>query len=150
MKNIRGNNVTSGHAEPSAAQRPLRVMVADDDRDTVITLTMLLREEGHEVRSVSSGRQALAAIADFDPDAVLLDIALPDLSGWDVARAIRKQRENDSDRRPLLIGISGEYKQGADRVLSEIVGFDHYFLKPYDPKVLLELLAPLQLPPAEP
>src|SRR5687767_4079137 len=56
MKNTRGNNVTSGHAEPSAAPRPLRVMVADDDRDTVIMLTMLLRDEGHEVRSASTGR----------------------------------------------------------------------------------------------
>ena len=139
-----GIQYSGGQGEPSKAPRSLRILVADDERDTVLTLLMLLRDEGHEVRGVHSGRQALAVMPDFEPDAVLLDIALPDLSGWEVARQIKDRL---GDRRPLMIGISGEYKQGADKILSEIIGFDHYLLKPYDPSTLLALLAPLKLPP---
>lgn len=131
---------SQGQAEPGKAARPLRVIVADDDRDTVVTLMMLLRDEGYEVRSVHSGRNVMGAVLDFDPDAVILDIHLPELSGWEVARTIRAQRGLE---RPMLIGVSGEYKQGADRILSEILGFDHYLLKPYNPNDLLTLLAPL-------
>jgi DNA-binding response OmpR family regulator len=125
--------------EPSKAPRGLRVLVAEDDRDTVVTLTMLLRDEGHEVRSVSSGRRVMGVVLDFDPDVVILDIHLPELSGWEVARTIRNR---PGRRQPLLIGISGEYKQGADKILAEILGFDHYLLKPYEPNALLGLLRP--------
>lgn len=133
---------STGH---STAQRALRVLVADDDRDSVLTLMMLLREEGHEVRGVYSSRQVMGHVIDFDPDAVLLDIAMPELSGWEVARTIRARRGAD---RPLLIGISGEYKQGADRVLAQIMGFQHYLVKPYAPADLLSLLDPLRDPGA--
>jgi DNA-binding response OmpR family regulator len=129
----------------SGAERPLRIVVADDDRDSVLTLVMLLREEGHEVRGVYSGRQVMGQVIDFDPDAVLLDIAMPELSGWEVARTIRARRGAE---RPLLIGISGEYKQGADKVLAQILGFNHYLVKPYAPAELLALLAPLRDPSA--
>jgi DNA-binding response OmpR family regulator len=123
----------------NSAPRSLRIIVADDDRDSVLTLMMLLRDEGHEVRGVYSGRQVMGHVLDFDPDVVLLDIAMPELSGWEVARTIRAQRGAD---RPVLIGISGEYKQGADRVLAQILGFHHYLVKPYAPAELLALLAP--------
>lgn len=119
------------------ARAALRILVADDDRDTVLSLMMLLREEGHDTRGVHAGRQVMGAILDFDPDVVLLDIALPDISGWEVARFIRERRGRE---RPQIIGISGEYKMGSDRVLSQILGFDHYLLKPYDPAALLALL----------
>ena len=129
-----------------SAQRALRVLVADDDRDSVLTLMMLLGDEGHEVRGVYSGRQVMDHVLDFDPDVVLLDIAMPELSGWEVARTIRARRGAE---RPLLIGISGEYKQGADRVLAQILGFNHYLLKPYAPADLLGLLAPSRDPGAQ-
>jgi DNA-binding response OmpR family regulator len=143
---VRAASVTPAHNDVARAPRQLRVLVADDDRDSVLTLMMLLRDEGHEVRGVYNGQQALKAASDFEPHAVLLDIALPDLSGWEVARRIRARA---TDRGPMLIGVSGEYKQGADRILSEIIGFDHYVLKPYDVNELLELLEPLRLPDAE-
>lgn len=127
-------------------QRTLRVLLADDDRDMCLTLMMLLREEGHDTRSVHSGREVLAAVRDFRPDAIILDIHMPELSGWEVARTIRSQH----GLQPLIIGVSGEYKQGADRILSEIVGFNHYVLKPCDPAVLLMLLAPLRESSGEP
>ena len=131
--------------DQSSAPRALRILVADDDRDSVLTLVMLLREEGHEVRGVYSSRQVMGQVIDFDPDAVLLDIAMPELSGWEVARTIRARRGAE---RPLLIGISGEYKQGADRVLAQILCFHHYLVKPYAPAELLALLAQLREPSA--
>lgn len=107
--------------EPAKVPRSLRILVAEDDRDTVLTLMMVLRDE---------------------PEVVLLDIALPELSGWEVARRMRSHREKG----PLIIGISGEYKYGADKILAQIVGFDHYLTKPYVIDDLLKLIAPLRLP----
>jgi DNA-binding response OmpR family regulator len=118
--------------------RPLRVLVVDDDRDTVLSLMMLLREEGHEVHSVYTARRAMDAVIDFDPDVVVLDIHLPENSGWEVAWTIRDWRGKE---RPMLIGISGLYREGADRVLSQILGFNHYLMKPYAPADLLALIA---------
>jgi len=79
----------------------------------------------------------ISAVRAFDPEAVLLDIKMPGMSGYEVARSIRTRY---GDARPLLVAISGHYKQGSDRVLAEIVGFDHYFAKPCDPNALLALL----------
>jgi DNA-binding response OmpR family regulator len=143
---LRTSSFTRAHSDVAGAPRQVRILVADDDRDSVLTLMMLLRDEGHEVRGVYDGKQALAAAFEFEPHAVLLDIALPDLSGWEVARRIRQRATRKG---PMLIGVSGEYKQGADRILSEIIGFDHYVLKPYDVNSLLGLLAPLALPDSE-
>src|SRR5687767_10949276 len=128
------------------AQRALRLVVADDDLDTVLTLMMVLRDEGYEVRGVSSPADVLSAINEFNPDAVLLEIGMPRLSGWELARRIRERLA----RRPLLIAISGQYKDGADKILAQIVGFDHYLVKPYDTAALLRLLAPLRLQPLRP
>ena len=132
----------SGHNEPQKAPRALLIIVVDDDRDMVLSLMMLLREEGHDVRGLHAAKQVLRAVNEFNPDAVLLDIAMPELSGWEVARAIRTRLA----RRPMLIGISGEYRQSVDKILSEVVGFDHYLVKPYDPNALLALLEPLRQP----
>jgi DNA-binding response OmpR family regulator len=138
------NNAVAFGASPKAnanARRPLRLLVADDDLDTVLTLMMLLRDEGHEVRGVHSAAEVLKLVNKFHPDAVLLDIGMPNLSGWELARKIRERLA----RRPMLIAISGQYKEGADRILAQIVGFDHYVVKPYDPAALLRLLGPLKL-----
>jgi CheY-like chemotaxis protein len=112
--------------------RSLRILIADDDRDSVLTLELLLRQEGHAVRSVHSGRDVMKAVRDFNPEVVLLDIAMPLLTGWEVARMIREQ----FGRRVTLIGISGKYNHAADNMLCGMAGFDHYVLKPYDPQAL--------------
>jgi CheY-like chemotaxis protein len=138
-------SASSDSTGQQSAPRSLRILVADDDPDSVLTLTMLLREEGHEVRSVSSGRRVMGAVIDFDPDVVLLDIAMPGLSGWEVARTIRDRRGAE---RPMIIGVSGEYIRGPDRILAQILGFQHYLVKPYAPADLLALLAPLRDPGA--
>ena len=125
----------------SRAPRRLRVVVVDDQRDIVLTLAMVLRDEGHEVRGLHSGKDVLRTVRDFNPDALILDIAMPDLSGWEVARRIRVEL----GRRPVIIGISGEYRHPVDHILSQAIGFDHYLVKPCDPNAVLELLAPLSL-----
>lgn len=118
----------------------LRVMIVDDELDTVAMLTAILRDEGHEVCGLHRGYEVLAAVAEFDPDAVLLDLALADMDGYQVCRSIR---ERHGDARPLLIAISGRYTRGADGVLSRMNGFNHHLVKPCDPQKVIELLGGL-------
>jgi len=117
---------------------PLRILVADDERDTVYTLLQLLRDGGHDTRGVYKGGDVMPLLESFDPDVVLLDIAMPDASGWDVARDIRRRY---GERRPLLIAISGLYKQSADHILGTMAGFNYFVAKPYDPAALLRLIS---------
>jgi len=118
----------------------LRVLVVDDDRDTVVSLEMLLREEGHSVVGVCKGKEVLPSIRTFQPDVVLLDIGLPDMTGYDVARAVRRQ-----GRRLKLIAVTAWNKE-TDRLMAKAAGFDHYLAKPYDPRALLALLGPGEEP----
>jgi DNA-binding response OmpR family regulator len=137
------NSVASASRDnlDSASARKLRVLIADDDRDLALMWMMLLRDAGHEVHAVYSGRYVMGAVIDVDPDVILLDIHLPGFSGWEVARMIRERRGNE---RPVLVGISGKYQDGADKILAEIIGFNYYFLKPCDPAKLLDVLASLK------
>jgi DNA-binding response OmpR family regulator len=144
MSAKRGSESPGQQPQVSKGPRSLRILIADDERDTVLTLMMLLRDEGHEVRGVYTGRQVLDAVHGFDPDVLVLDIAMPDLSGWEVARTIRTHPDG---KRRLLIGISGEYKNSVDKLLSTVVGFDHYLLKPCHPNALVALIEPLRLTP---
>lgn len=124
-----------------AEQAALRVVVADDDRDVVMTLAFILQDEGYEVRRAYDGREALTMVDEFQPDAVVLDIAMPEPNGWEVARRIRDMRRG---ARPLLIAISGQYTKAADRAITDAAGFDHFCVKPCDPKRVLEWLAKLR------
>ena len=123
-------------------RRPLRIVVADDERDTVLTLMTLLEEEGYQVRGLFGGAEVSRAVRDFRADAVLLDLAMPDKSGFQIAQEIRG---SPGGTVPLLIAVSGQYKKGSDRLLSEMVGFDHHVAKPYDLNAVLRLLAPLSI-----
>lgn len=122
-------------AEPSPLK--LRVLVADDEPDAVKTLMELLREEGHDVRGVYTGLGVLAGVRDFGPDVVLLDIGMPHVNGYQVARTLR---ERYGSARPLLIAVTGRTLP-SDRNLAQLAGFDHHVAKPYDPGQLLALLA---------
>ena len=121
------------------AHRRLRVLVADDERDQVATLALLLLDEGHEVREVYRGSEVLRMVRDFDPDVALIDIGMPGMTGYDVAREIRQVFGKE---RPLLIAITG-WKQSSDRILARLAGFDHHLAKPFETKLLLELIKPL-------
>ena len=130
------SNAAEGAARP---KRRLRVLVADDDRDHVVTLAALLIDEGHEVREVYRGSEIMRMMRDFDPDVALVDISMPGMNGYDAAREIRQEF---GKVRPLLIAITG-WKQSSDRILARLAGFDHHMPKPFDPKALLELIGPL-------
>lgn len=130
----------AGPANRASTWRPLAIVVADDEADTVNTLKAILEDEGHRVRAVYSSSDVMAAVRNFQPDAVLLDIAMPGLSGYDVAKQIRTWFVT---YRPLLIAISGIYVKGTDVLLSQAVGFDHHLTKPCNIDELLLLLEPL-------
>jgi CheY-like chemotaxis protein len=114
----------------------LRVLVVDDEPDAVTTLCALLRHEGYEARGHASGEAAIAALHDFMPDVVISDIAMPNVNGWELARAIRQKM----GKHPLLIALTARFKQPSAKVLAQISGFDHYVTKPADPNLLLELI----------
>jgi PAS domain S-box-containing protein len=119
--------------------RALRVLVTDDNADAAQTLARLLAMYGHEVRVESSGPGALAALQTFVPDVILLDIGLPGLDGYEVARRIREQPRFKGVR---LIALTG-YGRDADRARAEEAGFDELIAKPADPVKLLQTLATL-------
>jgi len=123
--------------DPRYSPRSLRILIADDEPDSVTALKLLLNDEGHDVIGLSKGADVMRKIEEFKPEVVVLDIAMPDVSGYELAKEIRKRYGQIT---PLLIAITGRYKQASDRMLGQIVGFDHYLLKPYQPGELLALL----------
>jgi len=114
----------------------LRVMVVDDNVDAAEMLGMLLSQSGHDVLTVHDGPSTLDAALDYHPDVVLLDIGLPGMDGFEVARNIRKQA---IFKNVLLIAITG-YGQDSDRTRSQEAGFDHHMVKPTDFNKLQKLL----------
>jgi CheY-like chemotaxis protein len=116
-----------------------RILVADDDTDAVLSLTTLLREAGYEVRGVHRGAEVLEAVFNFAPDIVLLDIGMPQMSGYDVARTLR---ERYGSARPALIAVTGRAGE-ADRQQARAAGFEHHVAKPYEPHALLRLIGEL-------
>ena len=119
-------------------QRSLRVLVVDDEKDQLLSLLMLLRAEGHEVAGVGSAKAMWDRIGEFEPDVVLLDIGLPDRSGYEVARDLRRTYGEKSGS-PVLIAVTA-WNKSSDRILAVIAGFDHHVGKPYEPQSLLDLL----------
>ena len=132
------SNVLRFPVNRAATSPGLRVLLADDDRDTVLTLATILADDGHEVRALGGGAEVPEVVRDFDPDVVILDIEMPGRNGYALARDLR---ERQVDRRPLLIAISGVWVRPSERFLAIMVGFDHFFQKPADPKELLAVLA---------
>ena len=122
--------------------QPLRVLLADDDRDSAVSLSTLLEIEGFEVRVVHGGQEALDAAREFKPHVCLLDIGMPKITGYEAARRLRQRYGDDC---PVLIAITG-WKQASDKILATLAGFDHHVAKPYEPTELIKLLA--KLPPA--
>jgi len=115
----------------------LRVVIADDDRDITTTLAVLLRDEGHEVHTVLRGDEVLELCRHLRPDVLICDVDLPGESGYAIARELR---ERHGSLAPLLIGVSGKWTKTPDRLLAHTVGFDHYLLKPADPRELLAIV----------
>jgi CheY-like chemotaxis protein len=138
---VKENESLQSQAAEGAArtQRRLRILVADDERDQVTTLAAILQDEGHEVREVYRGSEVLHMVRDFDPDVALIDIGMPGMSGYEVARELRQEF---GKLRPLLIAVTG-WKQSSDRILARLAGFDLHLAKPFESAALLALIAPL-------
>jgi len=117
-------------------QSPLRVLIVDDNRDAADSLAMLLRLEGRETLCVYSGEDALRALVPFNPQLVLLDIGLPGMDGYEVARRLKAVAPG-----PRIIALSG-YAQLEDRQRSAAAGFDAHLVKPVDLDALKRALAP--------
>jgi CheY-like chemotaxis protein len=114
----------------------LRVLVADDDADTADSLALLLRLWGHDVRAAYEGVEALALAFFYLPDVLLLDVAMPGLDGFRLARLVRSQPRLDG---AVLVAVTG-YADDAHRQMGLRAGFDHYLVKPVEPAVIVALL----------
>jgi DNA-binding response OmpR family regulator len=112
------------------------VLIAEDDRDTAASLEALVQDEAHETRCVFRGREVVGAARNFAADVVLLDIGMPGINGYDIARVFRKLY---GSRAPTLIAVTA-WNKSADKLMAKHAGFDHHIAKPYDPKALLGLL----------
>lgn len=130
---------TKADAPGSSARRrgALRVLVVDDEPDTVITLLAILRDEGYEAQGFSHPFEALRTLREFDPDVVISDIAMPVMTGWDFARKVRQKM---GDARPMLIAISGVYQKSVDKARATISGYEFFLSKPCDPGVVIALI----------
>jgi CheY-like chemotaxis protein len=114
-----------------------RVLVVDDDRDNADSLALLLGMHGHRVRVAYDGRSALQALDAGPADVVLLDLAMPDLTGLELARQVRQR---PGMGHALLVCVSG-YDREAHVERARQAGCDHYLIKPVDPADLLRLVA---------
>jgi signal transduction histidine kinase len=114
-----------------------RILIADDNPDSLESLALVLQLKGNEVRTASDGAKALAEAQAFHPDVVLLDIGMPQMNGYDACRRIR---ESDWGRGMLLIALTG-WGQQEDRERSRAAGFDYHFVKPIDPDNLMRQLS---------
>jgi DNA-binding response OmpR family regulator len=132
----RNFTITEPNLRNDAPPRAMRVLVVDDDRDMVLSLITLLRTEAYEARGLYQAMDIVQQVREFDPEVVILDIAMPGMTGWEAAQAIRAA----ISKKIVLVGMSGEYTSGADRSVSRQRGFDLYLMKPYDPNVLLTAL----------
>ncbi len=115
----------------------LRILVVDDDVDTAQGLAFLFRSWGHEVQAVHDGPAAINAAQEFQPQAIVLDIGLPQMDGFEVAQHLRSL----CDFRRTFIAAASGYSQEKDRSLAREVGIDLYLVKPYDPRQFEVLFA---------
>jgi CheY-like chemotaxis protein len=140
-QNVRPLSAGAGGTETTASKpaKRLRVLVVEDDRDTALSYDMLLGLWGHQVETWDTGRNVVEVARGYRPDVVLLDIGLPCVDGFQVARLFREQ----PDLRPAtLIGVSG-FADADHRRRSFEAGLHFYLVKPVEPRALQGILAAL-------
>jgi signal transduction histidine kinase/ActR/RegA family two-component response regulator len=123
-------------AEPAVASS-LRILVVDDNQDSACSMTLLLELQGHEVQVAHAGQVALRMAQESTPDVILLDIGMPGMNGYEVARHLRSQAAFADT---LLVAVTG-YGRASDVKQTESAGFDHHLVKPIDYDKLQSLLA---------
>jgi CheY-like chemotaxis protein len=126
-------------SSPAPAGRS--ILIIEDNADARDALRVLLELEGHAVEAAGEGQQALDLARAKDPDIALVDIGLPGIDGYEIARRVRAR----DPRRPILIALTG-YGQPEDRQRATEAGFDDVLVKPVDPTALANLLATLEIP----
>src|SRR5258708_26698604 len=135
---MNATNITNNSAESSRApRRALRVIVVEDEKDSLSTLVGLLQSEGHEVRGVGSAKALWSTMPNFEPDICLIDIGLPDRSGYDIAQEMVRRYAH---ARPKLVALTA-WTPSSDPILATIAGFHRHLAQPYDPTPLLALIS---------
>jgi signal transduction histidine kinase len=131
-------------SQPDPARKHFRVLVVDDNRDAAKMVALTLQLEGFDVRTAHDGPTALSIIPHFDPQLVLMDLGLPGMNGYEIARHLRKQPMLED---LVLVALTG-YSQEEDRRKAKEAGFNHFVVKPIDTQTLHSLLP--SLPRANP
>jgi CheY-like chemotaxis protein len=117
--------------------RGRKILVADDDHDSAESLAMLFQLMGHDVRSAQSGLAAIDVAAEFRPELIVLDIGMPGVDGYEVCRRIRQHAWGQA----IVIAALTGWTRDEDRDRSAQAGFNHFLVKPVDPKALEDLIA---------
>jgi CheY-like chemotaxis protein len=143
---LRGNPAVVSAAPAAVPQSggTHRILIVDDYADAAESMAALLKIEGHEINTAQNGEIAIELAHQFKPDIIFLDIGLPGMSGFEVARALRQKPET---RDCVLIALSG-YGQPGDHTLSREAGFDRHLVKPVELSNLQEILDSLSKRPA--
>ncbi|CAH0348297.1 response regulator [Aquabacterium sp. CECT 9606] len=134
------SSMSSPPAEASKAASGCRVLVVDDNVDAAESIAMFLALVGHDVKTAGDGPQALSCAPAFQPDVVVLDIGLPGLDGYEVARRLRQLPQT---QQALIIALTG-YGQQSDQAQAREAGFDEHLVKPADPEALIKVIAKRQ------
>jgi len=135
MATIPGKHININRRSPVDG-RGLRILIVEDYTDNAITLALLLQMYGHEVQVAKNGVEALKKTQEERPDVLLLDIGLPGMSGYEVARKLKEERPRKT---PFLIALTG-YGQDEDRRHSTDAGIDLHLVKPVEPEELQVIL----------
>lgn len=120
----------------AAPKHARRVLIVDENRDAAQTLAMLLRQMEHQVEVCYSGRAALEAARRLRPDVIFLDLLMPDMDGFEVARQLRLDPAFQGTFIVAVTGLAGD----DDRRRSREAGIDHHLVKPVDPEFIRSLL----------
>jgi PAS domain S-box-containing protein len=137
----RSAEIPSGAAAPAGIKRLecKRILIADDNADSATTLSIMLEMLGNEVRVAHDGEEAVRAACEFLPDAILLDIGMPKLNGYDACVRLRGMPETAS---AYMVALTG-WGQEEDRNRARAAGFDHHLVKPVEPAMLEKLICEL-------
>jgi len=119
-----------------SARRQLSILIADDDSDTVMTLAAVLTDEGHVVHTCLKGADCIDAIKRYQPDVCIIDIVMPEKTGFSIARDVYALKLSN---RPILIALSGVFTRPKDDIVAKSAGFDYLIRKGSDPRELLRL-----------
>lgn len=125
-------------------KRPMRILIAEDNVDSADSMSLLLRLYGHEVHVARTGPTAVEMAASCRPDVLLLDIGLPGMDGYEVARTLRARPEF---KHVTICALTGYTPSDADRQRQQATGFDHHFVKPIRVEVLLDLFKTISKQP---